>query len=110
MALAQLLRLNFRNAFSSVAKNTRHPDQFIQESVEASHITLIEQISPLIEQLLHVSKIHVRKDCHQAELAHDWNQGLDRARTAKRTGRDATDPDGLVNVLLQIHIESVLQK
>src|SRR5438067_5786990 len=57
--ITQLLRLNFWNVLSSVAKNSRHPDQFIQKFVETSHITLIEQISLLIEKILHVSKIHV---------------------------------------------------
>src|SRR5882757_6229709 len=110
MALAQLLRLNFRDVFSSVAKNASHPDQFVQEFVEASHITLIEQISPFIEKLFHVPEIHVPKNCYQAQLAHDRQQPLDYSRTAKWSRRDTANADCLVNVLLQIHIERVLEK
>src|SRR5438045_9553513 len=83
--ITQLLRLNFWNVLSSIAKNTRHPDQFIQEFVEAPHITLIEQISLIIEKILHVSKIHVPKDCYHAKLAHDRQQTFDHTRAAKQT-------------------------
>src|SRR5206468_11346393 len=104
------LRLRLRNILPSVAKNARHPDQFIQEFVEAPNITLIDQISLLIEEFLHVSEIHVPKNCHQAELTHHRQQTLDRTRTAKQSRRNTTDPDSLVNVLLEIHIECVLQE
>src|SRR5256885_6315103 len=110
MAFAQLLCLNLRNVFSPVAKDARHPDQFVQEFVEASHITFIEQISPLIEKLFHVPEIHVPKNCYQAQLAHDRQQRLDHSRTAKRSRRDTANADCLVNVLLQIHIERVLEE
>ena len=52
ITITPLLRLNFWNVLSSVAKDARHPDQFIQEFVEALHVTLIEQIPLLIEKLL----------------------------------------------------------
>src|SRR5438094_5316845 len=108
--ITPLLRLNFWNVLSSVAKNPRHPDQFIQEFVEAPHITLIEQISLLIEKILHLSKIHVPKDCYQAKLAHDRQQTLNHTRADKQTYRDSSDPHGFCNVLLVIHVERVLQK
>src|SRR5439155_17102854 len=106
--ITPLLRLSFWNILSSVAKNAGHPDQFIQEFVDAPHITLIEQIPLLIEKILHVSKIHVPKNCYQAELAHDRQQTLDRACPAKQTRRDTADAHGFVNVLLEIHDEAVL--
>src|SRR5207249_9907722 len=108
--ITPLLRLNFWNVFSSVAKNACHPDQFIQEFVEAPHITLIEPISLLIEKILHVSKIHVPKDCYQAKLAHDRQQTLNHTRAAKQTRRDSAHPHRTANELLKIHVERLLHK
>src|SRR5213078_45621 len=89
------------NVLSSVAKNARHPDQFIQEFVESPHITLIEQIPIFVENILHFIKIHVPKDCYQAKLAHDWQEALKHTLYVKRTRRDTANPHGFVIVLLE---------
>src|SRR5437868_3457950 len=93
-----------------MSKSARHPDQFIQEFIEAPDITLIEQISLLIEEFLNVPKVHAPKNYHQAELTHHRQQALDRTRTARQSGRNITDPDSVVKVLLEVHIECVVQK
>src|SRR5256885_16038426 len=89
--ITPLLRLNFWNVLSSVAKNACHPDQFIQEFVEAPHIILIEQISLVIEKILHVSKINVPKDRYKANLPHNRTKTLNRTRPAKQTGGNAAN-------------------
>jgi len=60
---ALLARLGIQGIYPLWEMDTR---KLIQEFIEASDITLIEQISLVIEKILHVSKIHVPKDCYQA--------------------------------------------
>src|SRR6266571_4995845 len=102
--------LEVRNIFSAVAKNSRHPDQLIQKFVHASDITLIEQIALLIEECPDLSKIDVLENCNETQLAHHRQEILNHTRAAKRPSRDPANPDRLVNVFFQVHVQRVFQK
>src|ERR1043166_514469 len=96
--------------FAAESKSTRHPDEFVQEFVEA---TVVSEISDLagrrIEKFSSVAEIDVRKNSDHPELAYDRQKILDHARAAERTRGHAANTGGLVNVFLEIRVEHMLQ-
>src|SRR5262249_43282878 len=86
------------NVLSPVAKNLRHPDQLLQELVNAFGVTGVENLPVGVKQSLHIRKVSVPEDVDQPELAHHGEQVLNHARASEAAGRNATDAHRLVDV------------
>jgi hypothetical protein len=58
--------------FTPLAKCLCHPDEFLQELVDAPDVGLIEEFTVLGKHFLHAREIHVPENRNQANFAHDW--------------------------------------
>src|SRR4051794_12742105 len=81
------------NVFAAVPQYTSHPNQLVEEFVYPPDEILIQQFAGLIKKLGDSAEVQVLKDCDQAEFAHNRQQILDHARSAKRPRRNATNAD-----------------
>src|SRR5262249_35389776 len=99
-----------RNLFTAVTKHARHPDELVEEFVHAPDKSIVEQFAPFIEKRTDFSEVHVLENCNETELARHRQEALDYPRAAKRSSRDAANPNRLVNVFFQVHVQRVFQK
>src|SRR5438477_9064980 len=102
--------LDRRDIFTSMSQHAGHPNQLIQKSIDASDEVLIEQSSALIEKCPDFSEVHVFENRHQAKLAHHWQKVFNHPRATEWPGRHATYSHRLLEVILQIHLERMLQQ
>src|ERR1043166_5257360 len=74
---------NRRDIFAPMPKDARHPDQLVQERIDAAHEILVQQLAPLVEHRSDFSKVHIFKNRHQTKLTHDWQKSFDYARSSE---------------------------
>src|SRR2546427_11734051 len=85
------------NVLTSIAEDFCHPDEFVQELIRPAYISLVEELSSLVENLFHRAKIDVPKYTNQSQFAKNRLKLLDNSRASQRAGGDAHDPFSLVN-------------
>src|SRR5439155_5692158 len=108
-AIAALLVIFARQVGATKAKGPGHPDELREEPVDERVHRLIENAALGIELRLHVVEVQVRERDHETKLPHDAHELFDDPSSTPWTGGHAYQGHGLVDVLLEQHIEGHLQ-
>jgi len=92
-----------------MAQHPRHPDQFIEEFCRPSDKTFIEQPPIFAKDFSGIAKFTSLKMVTRPSSRITGSKAH-HASATKWTGRHSANPDRLVNVFLQIHVERMLQQ
>ena len=99
-----------RHLLPAVAQHLGHPDQLANEPVRTSHEGFIEQPAVLREYFSDLTDVDVPEERDESQFAHDGQEALHDADAGERTRGHANKPYGLVDVLAETAVESVLQQ
>src|SRR5262249_8417545 len=99
-----------RHVFTPETQDRRHPDQLLEEFLQAPAIGRVLDRAVFPEERSDAGEVAVPEDRNEPELPHHRKQVLDDAGSPEAAGRDAADADGLVDVLLKVRVEGVLEQ
>src|SRR5437867_12862811 len=98
------------NVLTSIAENFCHPDEFVQELIRPAYISLVEELSSLVENLFDRAKIDVPTYRNQSQFEKNRLKVLDHSRASERAGGYADHPCSLVNAVHQATVEDRVQQ
>src|SRR5262249_23208613 len=105
------LTLIGNECFAAKAEHSRHPDEFVQEFVEAIPVGRISDLAcSRIKKFSDVAEIDVRKNRDHSEFAQHRKKILYHARAAEWARGHTANPGGLMDVFLQVRVEHMLQQ